>query len=215
MTNSLPARAHILKSIQQSLAKPGAALTKEGEAFARAYRRTGVLSIEDRISLFEECLREYDVRVQRIRREEIAGGIAERLHTLSKSKVAIPKSLPTEWLSEGIRFTPADFLSARELESFDSVLTGCTVAVAVSGSVVLQNAEAQGPRQLSLIPDFHLCIVFAEQIVETLPEAFERLANTATLPTTFISGPSATSDIEMTRVRGVHGPRTLDVLIAM
>lgn len=215
MTNSLTARAHILDRIRLSIATADAAQGTQTEAFTRAYRCTGVLSVEDRIALFEDCLREYDVLVHRIRAEEIASAIAERLHARSKSKVAIPKSLPSTWLSEHIRFTPADSLSARELESFDSVVTGCTVAIAASGSVVLQNATAQGPRQLSLIPDFHLCIVFADQIVETLPEAFECLAATATLPTTFISGPSATSDIEMTRIRGVHGPRTLDVLIAM
>jgi L-lactate dehydrogenase complex protein LldG len=92
-------------------------------------------------------------------------------------------------------------------------LTGCTVAIAETGTIVLQNAPAQGPRILSLVPDYHLCVVFAEQVVATVPEAFEWLRGSSHLPTTFVSGPSATADIEMTRIKGVHGPRFLDVLI--
>ena len=87
------------------------------------------------------------------------------------------------------------------------------MAIAETGSIVLQNAPAQGPRILSLVPDYHLCLVFAVQLVATVPEGFDRLNATSVLPTTFISGPSATADIEMTRIKGVHGPRFLDVLI--
>jgi L-lactate dehydrogenase complex protein LldG len=95
----------------------------------------------------------------------------------------------------------------------EGMLSGCTVAIAETGSIVLQNAAAQGPRILSLVPDYHLCVVFAEQVVATVPEAFARLEATASLPTTFISGPSATADIEMTRIKGVHGPRFVDVVL--
>ncbi len=109
--------------------------------------------------------------------------------------------------------TEADALSNVELDKFDGLISGCTVAIALTGTIVLQNVPGQGPRKLSLIPDYHLCVVFAEQIVETVPEAFDKLAATATLPTTLISGPSATADIEMTRIKGVHGPRFLEVLI--
>jgi len=89
------------------------------------------------------------------------------------------------------------------------------VAIALTGTIVLQNVPGQGPRKLSLIPDYHLCVVYENQIVETVSEAFHRLAATSTLPTTFISGPSATADIEMTRIKGVHGPRFLDVIIVI
>jgi L-lactate dehydrogenase complex protein LldG len=104
-------------------------------------------------------------------------------------------------------------MDAHELDKTEGILTGCTVAIAETGSIVLQNAAAQGARILSLVPDYHLCVVFANQIVATVPEAFDRLEDTSTLPTTFISGPSATADIEMTRIKGVHGPRFLDVLL--
>ena len=104
-------------------------------------------------------------------------------------------------------------LSAAELDRMDGVLTGCTVAVAETGSIVLQSGPWQGSRALTLVPDYHLCVVFAEQVVETVPESFARLEATQSLPTTFFSGPSATADIEMTRIKGVHGPRFLDVLL--
>jgi len=107
----------------------------------------------------------------------------------------------------------ADSYDAYQLDKKQGVLSGCTVAIAETGSIVLQNAAAQGPRTLSLVPDYHLCVVFEEQMVATVPEAFERIEATSALPTTFISGPSATADIEMTRIKGVHGPRFLDVVL--
>lgn len=104
-------------------------------------------------------------------------------------------------------------MSLARIESFDGVLTAATVAVAESGSIVLQHGAAEGRRALTLLPDYHLCVLFEHQLVETLAECFERLKGSATRPTTFISGPSATADIEMTRIKGVHGPRFLDVIL--
>jgi L-lactate dehydrogenase complex protein LldG len=92
-------------------------------------------------------------------------------------------------------------------------VTECTVAIAETGTSVLQNTAGQGRRAVSLVPDYHLCVVKLEDVVETVPEAMDRLAATASLATTFISGPSATADIEMTRIKGVHGPRFLDVIL--
>ncbi len=129
--------------------------------------------------------------------------------------MAIPAGLPAAWLPETIPFTEADHLANLELDRFDGVLSACTVAIALTGTIVLQNVPGQGPRKLSLIPDYHLCVVYENQIVETVSEAFDRLGPTSTLPTTFVSGPSATADIEMTRIKGVHGPRFLDVLIVI
>jgi len=92
-------------------------------------------------------------------------------------------------------------------------MTGSTLAIAETGSVVLQNVAGQGRRAVSLVPDYHLCLVRVEDVVEMVPEAFGRLETTSMLPTTFFSGPSATADIEMTRIKGVHGPRFLDILL--
>jgi L-lactate dehydrogenase complex protein LldG len=107
-----------------------------------------------------------------------------------------------------------DGLSFAQLEGAQGVLTAATAAVAESGSIVLQHGPEEGRRALTLLPDYHLCVLFESQIVETLPECFDRLRASATRPTTFISGPSATADIEMTRIEGVHGPRSLDVILA-
>ena len=100
-----------------------------------------------------------------------------------------------------------------ELEAFGGVLTGCALAVAQTGTVVLDGGAKQGRRTLSLLPDLHLCVIFEHQIVGTVPEAVAALEGRSTHPLTFISGPSATSDIELSRVEGVHGPRTLDLIL--
>ena len=145
--------------------------------------------------------------------QSISRVIAEVLTARCKSSLAIPGGIPKDWLPESLSFEVADPFDAYRLDKAQGVLTGCTVAIAETGTIVLQNAAAQGPRMLSLVPDYHLCVVFADQIVATVPEAFDHLVGTAALPTTFISGPSATADIEMTRIKGVHGPRFLDVLL--
>ena len=222
MIDSTPSRTQILESIRRCLAHAAGASPHRDSAYrreyielSRTYRRDTQLDVAGRIQLFEDRVREYDAVVNRVSPENIANAIAERLDARSRKRLAAPEGLPKDWMPTKFTFAAADHLSAIELDSFDGVVTGCTVAIALTGSVVLQSALAQGPRHLTLIPDYHLCIVLADQIVETVPEAFERLAATATLPTTFISGPSATSDIEMTRIRGVHGPRMLDVLVVI
>jgi L-lactate dehydrogenase complex protein LldG len=104
-------------------------------------------------------------------------------------------------------------MTPAELDQVDGVITGSTVAIAETGTVVLQNVPGQGRRAATLVPDYHLCLVSADDVVETAPEAIARIHATATLSTTFVSGPSATADIEMTRIKGVHGPRFLDVIL--
>jgi L-lactate dehydrogenase complex protein LldG len=121
--------------------------------------------------------------------------------------------LRLEWLPGGVEFVVDEGLSAAELDGFDGVMTGATLAIAETGTVVLQNVAGQGRRAVTLVPDYHLCLVRVDDVVETVPEAMERLQATAELATTFVSGPSATADIEMTRIKGVHGPRFLDVIL--
>jgi len=127
--------------------------------------------------------------------------------------MVIPAGLAAEWLPAGFDFVVDEGLSAAELDGFEGVMTGSTVAIAETGTVVLQNVLGQGRRAATLVPDYHLCVVRVEDVVETVPEAMSRLQATAGLATTFFSGPSATADIEMTRIKGVHGPRFLDVIV--
>ena len=107
------------------------------------------------------------------------------------------------------------YAGSTELDRFGGVITGCTVAISQTGTLILQDVPGQGRRAPTLVPDYHLCVVRGEDVVETVPEAMRRLQRTATLATTFVSGPSATADIEMTRIKGVHGPRFLDVVLVV
>ena len=207
-------RAQVLAKIGVP-AKEGVDLAQAYSKIDRAYRRVGSLDLAARLEMFEHRLREYDALVYRATPEDLAQTIAHVLSGRGKSRIAIPGGLPTTWLSAGFSFVPAENLPTGELDRMDGLLSGCTVAIAATGTLVLQNAPAQGARRLSLVPDYHLCIVKASQVVETVPEAMAILEPGSGLPTTFISGPSATADIEMTRIKGVHGPRFLDVILVV
>jgi L-lactate dehydrogenase complex protein LldG len=184
------------------------------------YRLTGILTDEQRVQLFESRLDDYGARVFHSSRQNLRENIATTLLEGKKLRMVHPAGVPESWLDDRI-FWAADSQSAgdglpyTQIEGFDGVLTGATAAVAESGSIVLQHSLTEGRRALTLLPDYHLCILYEHQIVETLPECFGRLKGSATRPTTFISGPSATADIEMTRIKGVHGPRFLDVLLVV
>ena len=212
-----PARQVILERIRSAHALRSATDGHDSGAsygaIPRAYQRAGSLQSAERVALFEHRLKEYDAGVQYASTENIVDAVKEMLASRGRRNMVVPSGLQAAWLPEGFTFTLGDGLTTNDLDRFDGVLTGCTVAIALTGSIVLQSGAGQGPRRLSLIPDYHLCVVFADQIVETVSETFDRIEPTATLPTTFISGPSATADIEMTRIKGVHGPRFLDVLV--
>ena len=217
MSSERDARSAILGSIRSALGVHAERdiSTREAEyaALPREYKQTSTKSGEELLELFTHRLEEYDAGVLRVARNEIAAAVERLLNQRGRRRIGIPDDLPSAWLPAGFAFEKAAAFDAHQLDTLDGVLTGCTVAIAETGSIVLQNAAGQGSRALSLVPDYHLCIVLDAQIVETVPECFARLDATAHLPTTFFSGPSATADIEMTRIKGVHGPRFLDVLI--
>jgi L-lactate dehydrogenase complex protein LldG len=205
-------RDEILASIRSAI---GAAPARDPDyaAIPRRYRAQGALSRPMLIDLFAARLEHYQVGVERCTEGGLRDAIAQAFARRGVRRVAIPRDVPGRWLTPGIDFAIDDGLGYEELDRRDGVLTGCTMAIALTGTIVLRHGAAEGRRALSLIPDYHLCVVRADQIVETVPEAFRKVWEEGTRVLTTISGPSATADIEMTRVRGVHGPRTLDVLL--
>lgn len=216
-SHSLSARTEILQRIRAANGLPADAPTAQSawSALARDYKHSTTLSHAAVLDLLADRLRDYDAQVFRSTLADLPRTIATVLSARSVKHLVIPFGLPPEWLPPGFTFTLDHSLSSVELDRLDGVLTASTVAIAQTGTVVLQNVPGQGRRAISLVPDYHLCLVRSEDVVESLPEAIARLHPSATLPTTFVSGPSATADIEMTRIKGVHGPRFLDVILIL
>jgi L-lactate dehydrogenase complex protein LldG len=186
---------------------------RDWQALPRAYQRKGELGSAERVQLFAERMEDYNASVSHSDEAGLRQAISDALNKRGKEIIVVPNGFPEEFLPLGVRVIhEAGFDTAASAER-ENVITLCTVAIAATGTVVLQHGAGEGERRLSLLPDYHLCIVRESQIEETVPEAMDVFANSATRPTTFISGPSATSDIEMTRIKGVHGPRFLDVII--
>jgi L-lactate dehydrogenase complex protein LldG len=215
MASEISSREEILRRIR---AATDGASTEEvararWNAVPRQYKREGVLPREQVLELLEDRLRDYDATVNRCGRRDVARSVARMLQERGKRRLVVPSGLTPEWLPADFEFVVDSGFTATELDRFDGVLTGATVAIAETGTVVLQNVPGQGRRAVTLVPDYHLCLVLVEDVVETVPEAMDRLRTTSRLATTFVSGPSATADIEMTRIKGVHGPRHLDVIL--
>lgn len=195
------ARAEILGRITQAIADA------ESAPVPRAYRRTGSLTPEERTQLFVERVADYRAEVRRVAHIEEA--VAEICAARAVRTLAIPPALA--WRPAEVELVEDHGLSAQELDQVDGALTGCSAAIAESGTIVLTGGPQEGRRALTLVPDLHVCVVRESQICELLPEALDRIDPRR--PITFVSGPSATSDIELSRVEGVHGPRTLIVLV--
>jgi L-lactate dehydrogenase complex protein LldG len=201
-----------IRAATQSVAKvPGEVAAAYAE-LPRAYVREGRLSREERLALMVGRLREYDAEVVECSADEVAGAIAAQLTASGKGTFVAPAGLPAAWLAEGFGWKLDHALTAAEIETAEGVVTTAFCGVADSGTIVLHHSATEGRRVLTLLPDWHLCILYASQVVETLPEYFGRCEQAPGLAT-YISGPSATADIEMTRIKGVHGPRFLHVIL--
>src|SRR6185295_206352 len=190
-----------------------AARVTEYAAIPRRYRQASELGVEARLELFLSRIQHYDGGIFRCDREIVPQTIADALTERGVTRMVVAPGFSHEWLPGGCEFVVDDGLSHQDLDRAGGVLTTCTVAIALTGTIVLQHGPGEGRRALTLVPDYHLCVVEAEQIVETVPEAIRRLRALDPSVVTTISGPSATADIEMTRIKGVHGPRTLDVIV--
>lgn len=203
------AREEMLSRLRQALQDVPAGEAQSDVDVRRDYRRSAPADI----AVFAERVADYKATVHLVPPEGVAAAVGAALRSRPAAHIVVPRDLPQAWLSDvdcdllpdGGRLTNGD------LEAVDGVLTGCAVAVAETGTIVLDSGLAQGRRAITLIPDYHLCVVQAEQVVGSVPEALARLDPSR--PLTFISGPSATSDIELDRVEGVHGPRSLEVIV--
>jgi L-lactate dehydrogenase complex protein LldG len=216
------ARDEVLARIRTALTSsaPGspapASSPPEGEAPAgdpvpRTYRTSGDLGTAQLLDLLAERLRDYGCTVRRTAPGQLMTAVGEALGQRGARRIVMPPGLELAGLPAGVDVVADDGLSPAALDGVDGVITGAAVAIAETGTIVLDGSPDQGRRALSLVPDYHLCIVRAEQVVGLVPEALARLDPAR--PLTWISGPSATSDIELDRVQGVHGPRTLEVIL--
>lgn len=181
---------------------------------AAAYRR--IHEVDGLPARFGERVAEYRARAQEVdSASAIAAVVGEVLRDHTARRIAVPPDVPPAWLPAGVEVLDGALATVKQLDEVDGVLTGCALAIAETGTFVLDGGRTQGPRRLTLLPDLHVCIVHEDQIVASVPEAITALGPAIRdgRPLTFVSGPSATSDIELERVEGVHGPRRLEVLI--
>jgi len=212
-------KSEMLSTIRKALSEVPGSEKPDDVELKRDYLQKGKLTQDEIVDLFAERVGEYKATVQRVKESNLKKVIADSCKGENVAKLVIPEGFQKELL-------PADIdplfdhlgspLTHLVLDQSDGVITTCAHAVAQTGTIILDAGEGQGRRALTLVPDYHLCIVREGQIVELIPEGFTAVKSSVKRegrPITFISGPSATSDIELSRVEGVHGPRRLEVLI--
>ncbi|MER6160082.1 lactate utilization protein C [Streptomyces sp. NPDC001868] len=211
----MSSRDLILGRVRRALADVRRDDTPYERAFPRDYlREHGDRSVAETVELLAENLADYRAIVHRTDAEGLAGVLAGLLRGHGSKTVLAPPGLRGVWLAatDVTRVADRGESTAHELDGVDSVVTACALAIAETGTIVLDGSPDQGRRRISLVPDHHICVVrVPDQVVSSVPQALERLDPTR--PLTWISGPSATSDIELDRVEGVHGPRTLEVVL--
>lgn len=210
------AREDVLGRIRSALRDVPREETSEGFPVPRDYRRHREHPEGD-VERFSERVADYKATVEQVPPGEVAAAVDAVLRRVGATRVGVPAGLPEEWAATGDRGvtlvpdTVEEPLSVANLDALDAVVTGSTVGIAETGTIVLESGALCGRRALTLVPDVHVCVVRTEDVVDDVPAAVARL--TPGRPLTWISGPSATSDIELDRVEGVHGPRTLHVIV--
>ena len=197
------ARDEILARVRDALGPAPAPAT----TIPREYRAT----TPDGLDAFLERLAHYDARAIQTTESDLDATVRTRLEQRDARNIIAPDGIPAGWLTTVNQLIDTPPLDNDALDEADGVVTTCALAIAQTGTIVLDGGPGMGRRALTLLPDYHLCVVRSDQLVGSVPEALAKLDPTR--PLTFISGPSATVDIEMVRVKGVHGPRTLDVIL--
>ncbi|WP_435240853.1 LutC/YkgG family protein [Streptomyces cucumeris] len=211
----MSSRDLVMARVRRALADVPRGESPSDVVVERTYlRRHGDRTPAQTADLLAENLTDYRAAVHRTDTAGLPALIARLLTARNATTVVVPPGLPADWLSatEVRRIPDSADLTPHDLDAVSSVVTGCAVAIAETGTVVLDASPDQGRRRITLVPDHHVLVIrVPSQVVDSVPEALERLAPSR--PQTWISGPSATSDIELTRVEGVHGPRALDVVL--
>lgn len=212
------ARDEILRRIREALCDVPPDETPELVPVARDYLRADPAPRDELVERFADRVAEYKAAVRRVAPAGLAGAIAAACAARGVRRLVVPADLPEGWAPAGVDLLHDPGLTNEQLDTSDGVLTACALGIAQTGTIVLDGGPGQGRRAITLLPDYHLCVVRDDQVVGLVPEAVARLEEVARdphRPITWISGPSATSDIELNRVEGVHGPRTLEVLIVV
>ena len=224
------AREEILARIAGALRDVPAAETPGEVPVARDYRGVGGLTeptadpadptdpaaAAQRIVRFAERVLDYHAEVRRVAPDEVGIAVTRACAERGLRRVAVPPGLTADWRPAGVELVEDRALTARDLDGLDGAVTGCAAAIAETGTLILDGSPRCGRRLLTLVPDHHICIVAAAQIADQVPAAIAAVAGAAVAqrrPITLVSGPSASSDIELARVEGVHGPRDLLVVI--
>lgn len=198
----MSSRDAVLSGVRDALANASRAATE----VPRTYRHPPSMTADEILETFADRVSDYRASVVVCTPDQVQARVADALP--GAARVVVPGGLA--WTVPGA--VVGDKLPARALDDVDAVVTGATVGIAETGTIVLSHRPGEGRRALSLVPDLHVCVVRTDQLVSDVPEALLRLDPAR--PTTWISGPSATSDIELNRVEGVHGPRTLHVVVS-
>ena len=207
------ARDEILAQIRAALRDVPSDERPEDVSVARDYLEQEPDATVER---FVERVTDYGASVRTVAAAELASAIGEACREVNVARIVVPRDLPAEWVPSSIEALVDAPLAAVELDQIGAALTGCALAIADTGTIVFDGGAYQGRRLLTLVPDVHVCVVREEQVVDGVPAAIRRIAadvRTARRPVTFVSGPSATSDIEFSRVEGVHGPRRLALIV--
>jgi L-lactate dehydrogenase complex protein LldG len=206
------AREEILDGVRRALVDVRSAERPEDVVVPRTY-----LDHEpgDTLGRFVERVADYGSLVRLVSEGEIVSAVADLARDFGVETFAVPAELPAGWAPNTVATITDVELSPRELDRIGAAMTGCALGIAETGTIVLDGGRTQGRRALTLVPDVHVCVIEEEQIVDGVPAAFRRLAPAlrAGRPLTFVSGPSATSDIELSRVEGVHGPRRFGLVL--
>ncbi len=210
------ARKEILGRIRAALADVPESERPADVPVAADYRKRGTRAPDELVLALAQRLQDYHADVRRVDSGQLPQALAEACRDFGLRRIVVPVALPPEWRPAGVELTEDRGLSAGELDQIDGTVTGCAGAIAETGTLILDGQGVCGRRVVTLVPDHHICVVRADQIVDSVPEGIAAVRAAVIdegAPITLISGPSASSDIELSRVEGVHGPRHLLVLI--